>query len=906
MSRITAATPSDFATTVLGPRLHNVFYPGEALAFTLSIAGATGYTVRDYTGTVVSTGSVSGTTLTLPSAPFTGKYGWWRMQLSGPDAGDGAFGTDKGACSFCIFPSDANYPTAPLRSSNPTNTSQGQTDGILHGVIGAGMLRRTFDVKDAYIRQGSTAHVASGTSITTTNSQYTGGNSTSASMVYAVHVFIGADLTGVGITSTGWTLIGSQNFNSIAVRIYQHHGALSPATITCNSGTVSGEHCLVLEEIQWMNDEAPIIAPVFATGNGTSTSIIADASSLGSQQNYILTAVAASSNTGGQNETGLSPYRGVSDASGNERLLVTEDTLGTGSSHTASYSWTGASDWVSVYFVARSNDNYASNLAATVADLNVMDTWYHAYADGVRDRPKHVQSPAGTIGYESKITLMTNDLASAGHTNVYFEGRNEPQFSYPISEVNAFATGVHAGDATARAVSSGFVSLCDYGSGLNYFASELDAGMATNVDAIGFHDYNMCNGDLRNSIRLYEAVQAVLTSRGITKPMLMTEGGHETTWGGYSGAPALNRIHDNGSAFMKHALVREVVLGVTPEHSFHFYDSRGGYDSVLTWQESTVGIYPGYAMLRTYTSQVRGKTLERRLDFGDGKYHYLGGLWSDPSRTGAKVAVVIADSIGLDNISCYMSGNPVSVTVYDCFGNSSTVTPTNGVYTLTAKDTPQYVEVPAGASFDVRPSRWAYDLAALVPSSGASTTYAASQSLLRKLFDGDLRSSYYYKSPTNPNYGSVYVDTTGTFPSTITTTLPTNTLRADRIMVETPVPWQDTQSLLLDFDVEYQRASDGVWVTAATFTHAATVTVKNWSTAEDTMYDCYTNPQTVWVADLGAEVEISGVRLVVRDSTASMYLDSLMLGTLALSKRITIRSIAVRNVAAASVPTFVS
>ena len=71
---------------------------------------------------------------------------------------------------------------------------------------------------------------------------------------------------------------------------------------------------------------------------------------------------------------------------------------------------------------------------------------------------------------------------------------------------------------------------------------------------------------------------------------------------------------------------------------------------------------------------------------------------------------------------------------------------------------------------------------------------------------------------------------------------------------------------------------------------------------DDTMYDCFTVPQTVWVADLGSEIDISGVRLVVRDASAGMYLDSTMLGNLVLSKRTTLREISVRNRTMAASP----
>jgi hypothetical protein len=84
---------------------NGIFYPGDTVTMTLSKSGATDYEVRNYVGTIVSSGSISGTTVT-PAPPVGGwDCGWYRLYATGPntDTNDPSFGNSYGATNFVVI-----------------------------------------------------------------------------------------------------------------------------------------------------------------------------------------------------------------------------------------------------------------------------------------------------------------------------------------------------------------------------------------------------------------------------------------------------------------------------------------------------------------------------------------------------------------------------------------------------------------------------------------------------------------------------------------------------------------------------------------------------------------------------------------------------------------------------------
>lgn len=85
------------------------------ITLNLSQAGATAYSVRDYDGNIVTSGSVAGTSFTVAAPAGGWKCGWYRCYLTGPNT-DSVFGNSYGATNFIIVPENSNFATLPLSS----------------------------------------------------------------------------------------------------------------------------------------------------------------------------------------------------------------------------------------------------------------------------------------------------------------------------------------------------------------------------------------------------------------------------------------------------------------------------------------------------------------------------------------------------------------------------------------------------------------------------------------------------------------------------------------------------------------------------------------------------------------------------------------------------------------------
>lgn len=129
------------------PTRNGIFYSdgtGGAPRVTLSKSGATAYSVRDYTGAVVSSGSVSGTALT-PTAPSGGwPCGWYRLYLTGPST-DALFGSSYGATNFVVIPNDSRFPANPAVATAGAGSHGEAPDYVTKGVLGIGTSRITVD-----------------------------------------------------------------------------------------------------------------------------------------------------------------------------------------------------------------------------------------------------------------------------------------------------------------------------------------------------------------------------------------------------------------------------------------------------------------------------------------------------------------------------------------------------------------------------------------------------------------------------------------------------------------------------------------------------------------------------------------------------------------------------------------
>lgn len=152
--------PSGFAYITSTAVRNNIYTIGNTPSFTLSNAtNANAYTVRDYYGTVVSSGAVSSATV-VPTAPVGGwKLGWYRLYVTG-SVNDALFGLSLGATNFIIIRSDARFPTLP-NSVSFSSGSEGR-DLIMKGALGIGTSRLTVDVvTPGGVSSGSSDNLAS-------------------------------------------------------------------------------------------------------------------------------------------------------------------------------------------------------------------------------------------------------------------------------------------------------------------------------------------------------------------------------------------------------------------------------------------------------------------------------------------------------------------------------------------------------------------------------------------------------------------------------------------------------------------------------------------------------------------------------------------------------------------------
>ena len=110
--------PPGYAT-VYWPNKWGIFYAGGPdptgtlnASYAAGPTSATAYTVRDYYGTVVSTGPVSGASVAL-AAPAGGWLpGWYRLYLTGPNS-NAEFSNSSGASNFVILRNDPRFPAPP-------------------------------------------------------------------------------------------------------------------------------------------------------------------------------------------------------------------------------------------------------------------------------------------------------------------------------------------------------------------------------------------------------------------------------------------------------------------------------------------------------------------------------------------------------------------------------------------------------------------------------------------------------------------------------------------------------------------------------------------------------------------------------------------------------------------------
>lgn len=139
-------TAPSYYAQVTHPVYAGIWYQSETPYVTLSQATPNAYYITDYRGNTVSSGAVSGTTLT-PTAPLGGwKPGWYQGHLTGTNT-DAVYGPSYGKWSFVVWRVDARFPTRPAIGTGVGVLSESEAQNwIVRGLMGQ---TQRFQIADA-------------------------------------------------------------------------------------------------------------------------------------------------------------------------------------------------------------------------------------------------------------------------------------------------------------------------------------------------------------------------------------------------------------------------------------------------------------------------------------------------------------------------------------------------------------------------------------------------------------------------------------------------------------------------------------------------------------------------------------------------------------------------------------
>ena len=140
----------------------NIFYASETPSFTLAgVSGAyaaTTWFIRNYYGTTVASGVLSGSSLTL-SGPLP--LGWYKLHFVRPSAASSPWLTAGGEVFFCVVRSGGSLTARPAQSTLRTPSGgDPRTEGMdypARGVMGLGPHRHSVYLDDTWYASSKTA-----------------------------------------------------------------------------------------------------------------------------------------------------------------------------------------------------------------------------------------------------------------------------------------------------------------------------------------------------------------------------------------------------------------------------------------------------------------------------------------------------------------------------------------------------------------------------------------------------------------------------------------------------------------------------------------------------------------------------------------------------------------------------
>ena len=225
-----------YYTQITPGAARGVFYVGGAAPFvTLSKPGATAYAVNDYWGNVVSSGPVSGLTLT-PVAPSGGwKPGWYRLYLTGASV-DSLFGPAYGSTNFVVARNDSRFSAITDASTGFSGSGSDFLDLPMKGALGIGTSRVSINNASSVSSDVSAAQAQA-----TLSTKYWTVPSDSAYYDAARTRLMWVNFPNGGVNKV---VLG-------ALGIYCKDGTIdgSTVTVTASAGSVSGTKVTVNSEV---------------------------------------------------------------------------------------------------------------------------------------------------------------------------------------------------------------------------------------------------------------------------------------------------------------------------------------------------------------------------------------------------------------------------------------------------------------------------------------------------------------------------------------------------------------------------------------------------------------------------------------------------------------------------------
>jgi hypothetical protein len=310
---------------------------------------------------------------------------------------------------------------------------------------------------------------------------------------------------------------------------------------------------------------------------------------------------------------------------------------------------------------------------------------------------------------------------------------------------------------------------------------------------------------------------------------------------------------------MLHRLMLEQ-YGIPKERDYWFYDTSHGFWSFPSFLKNSDGtMNPLLAMTRVYSQEVFGKTYQAALDFGTIENdHYIGCRFTGSD--GTSVVALISGGRTDGTVKLQITGS-TTVTLVDCFGNTSTLTcDSKNLVTVPVTLEPCYVRLGSGVTAVVEQVVYGPNVARW----GASPT-AVGTINPRRVVDGVLENSYYAATAEPTEWRD-----DATLPTTLRIDFAevgkaARRQRIDCVVIDCPTPWQE-QGTLLDYDLEYLTVG-GVWTTIATVTEPKLVSSVLTNQSQLGCYvETYHSGRSLFVHRFSV-VTATAIRLTVRDCT---------------------------------------